>query len=166
MKDYLARYLKEEDEDLKDPGGTALTKLTKPPPEDSFVSFVSAQPLGSPEHGAPQSCPRCGGDLAMSQTKLHRHLWCEGEGCIAYERWEAIGEGGNLSGAFPQVKLLLTLPGVDLAVAQTLLAALGEISRFKARYCRPRASPLITSAPPTTAPPVARSTAATRRSTP
>ena len=101
MKDYLARYLKEEDEDLKDPGGTALTKLTKPPPEDSFVSFVSAQPLGSPEHGAPQSCPRCGRDLAMSQTKLHRHLWCEGEGCIAYERWEAIGEGGNLSAAFP-----------------------------------------------------------------
>ena len=67
MKDYLARYLKEEDEDLKDPGGTALTKLTKPPPEDSFVSFVSAQPLGSPEHGAPQSCPRCGRDLAMSR---------------------------------------------------------------------------------------------------
>ena len=42
MKDYLARYLKEEDENLKDPGGTALTKLTKPLPEDSFVSFVSA----------------------------------------------------------------------------------------------------------------------------
>ena len=33
MKDYLARYLKEEeDEDLKDPRGEALTKLTKPPP--------------------------------------------------------------------------------------------------------------------------------------
>lgn len=32
--------------------------------------------------------------------------------------------------ADPQVKLLLTLPGVDLVVAQTLLATLGEVSRF------------------------------------
>lgn len=31
----------------------------------------------------------------------------------------------------PEVKLLMTLPGVDVAVAQTLLAALGEISRFR-----------------------------------
>lgn len=30
-----------------------------------------------------------------------------------------------------RVKLLLTLPGVDLAVAQTLLAALGDVSRFR-----------------------------------
>ena len=30
----------------------------------------------------------------------------------------------------PQVKLLMTLPGVDFAVAETLLAALGDISRF------------------------------------
>jgi transposase len=33
--------------------------------------------------------------------------------------------------ADPQVKLLLTLPGVDLVVAQTLLATLGEVSRFR-----------------------------------
>src|ERR1051325_1685882 len=33
--------------------------------------------------------------------------------------------------ANPQVKLLLTLPGVDLVVAQTLLATLGEVSRFR-----------------------------------
>jgi transposase len=32
--------------------------------------------------------------------------------------------------ANPQVKLLLTLPGVDLVVAQTLLATLGDVSRF------------------------------------
>jgi transposase len=30
----------------------------------------------------------------------------------------------------PQVKLLMTLPGVDLIVAQTLLATLGDIARF------------------------------------
>jgi transposase len=30
----------------------------------------------------------------------------------------------------PQVKLLMTLPGVDFAVAHTILAALGDISRF------------------------------------
>jgi len=30
----------------------------------------------------------------------------------------------------PQVKLLLTLPGVDIIVAQTLLSALGDIERF------------------------------------
>lgn len=30
----------------------------------------------------------------------------------------------------PQIRLLMTLPGVDFAVAQTLLAALGDISRF------------------------------------
>lgn len=30
----------------------------------------------------------------------------------------------------PRVKLLITLPGVDVAVAQTLLAALGDTSRF------------------------------------
>lgn len=30
----------------------------------------------------------------------------------------------------PQVKLLLTLPGVDIIVAQTLLATLGDITRF------------------------------------
>jgi hypothetical protein len=32
--------------------------------------------------------------------------------------------------ADPRVKLLMTLPGVDYTVAQTLLAALGDISRF------------------------------------
>ncbi len=32
--------------------------------------------------------------------------------------------------AEPRVKLLMTLPGVDRAVAQTLLAALGDVSRF------------------------------------
>jgi len=32
----------------------------------------------------------------------------------------------------PRVRLLMTLPGVDLAVAQGLLAALGEIDRFAA----------------------------------
>src|SRR5712691_10179159 len=32
--------------------------------------------------------------------------------------------------ANPQVKLLFTLPGVDLVVAQTLLATLGDVSRF------------------------------------
>jgi transposase len=30
----------------------------------------------------------------------------------------------------PRVKLLLTLPGVDVAVAQTILATLGDVSRF------------------------------------
>lgn len=34
------------------------------------------------------------------------------------------------AGADPRVKLLITLPGVDVAVAQALLACLGEISRF------------------------------------
>ncbi len=33
--------------------------------------------------------------------------------------------------ADPRVKLLMTLPGVDYTVAQTLLAALGDIGRFK-----------------------------------
>jgi transposase len=33
--------------------------------------------------------------------------------------------------ADPRLPLLMTLPGVDLAVAQTLLAALGDITRFK-----------------------------------
>jgi len=31
----------------------------------------------------------------------------------------------------PRVRLLMTLPGVDLAVAQTLLAALGDVGRFR-----------------------------------
>jgi transposase len=31
----------------------------------------------------------------------------------------------------PKVRLLMTLPGVDVAVAQTLLATLGDISRFR-----------------------------------
>jgi transposase len=31
----------------------------------------------------------------------------------------------------PRVKLLLTLPGVDVTVAQTLLAALGDVGRFR-----------------------------------
>jgi transposase len=31
----------------------------------------------------------------------------------------------------PQVKLLITLPGVDLTVAQTLLATLGDVTRFR-----------------------------------
>lgn len=31
----------------------------------------------------------------------------------------------------PRVRLLVTLPGVDVAVAQTLLAVLGDVSRFK-----------------------------------
>lgn len=31
----------------------------------------------------------------------------------------------------PRVSLLITLPGVDIAVAQTMLAALGDIGRFK-----------------------------------
>jgi hypothetical protein len=31
----------------------------------------------------------------------------------------------------PRVRLLMTLPGVDVAVAQTLLAALGDIQRFR-----------------------------------
>ena len=102
MKDYLARYLKEEDEeDLKDPRGWALTKLTKLPAPGVLSVLSVPYPPGPRENRTSQSCPRCGRDLAMSQTKLHRHLWCEGEGCLAYERWEAIGEGGNLSGAFP-----------------------------------------------------------------
>ncbi len=33
--------------------------------------------------------------------------------------------------ADPRVKLLMTLPGVDVAVAQSVLAALGDIDRFK-----------------------------------
>jgi transposase len=33
--------------------------------------------------------------------------------------------------ADPRVKLLMTLPGVDVAVAQTVLAALGDIQRFR-----------------------------------
>jgi transposase len=33
--------------------------------------------------------------------------------------------------ANPQVKLLMTLPGVDLIVAQTLLATLGDVTRFR-----------------------------------
>jgi transposase len=33
--------------------------------------------------------------------------------------------------AEPRVKLLMTLPGVDVAVAETLLAALGDVSRFR-----------------------------------
>jgi transposase len=32
--------------------------------------------------------------------------------------------------AAPRTRLLMTLPGVDFPVAQTLLAALGEIDRF------------------------------------
>jgi transposase len=38
-----------------------------------------------------------------------------------------LAQGGYVD---PQVKLLLTLPGVDLVVAQTLLATLGDVSRF------------------------------------
>jgi transposase len=33
--------------------------------------------------------------------------------------------------ADPRVKLLITLPGVDVAIAQTLLACLGDIARFR-----------------------------------
>jgi transposase len=36
----------------------------------------------------------------------------------------------TLGGGDPRVKLLVTLPGVDVAVAQTLLACLGDVSRF------------------------------------
>jgi transposase len=41
---------------------------------------------------------------------------------------QALLIGGS---ADPRVKLLVTLPGIDVAVAQTLLAALGDINRFK-----------------------------------
>jgi len=37
----------------------------------------------------------------------------------------------NAGAQDPRVKLLLTLPGVDVSVAQTLLAALGDVRRFK-----------------------------------
>jgi len=37
----------------------------------------------------------------------------------------------QLGYADPQVKLLMTLPGVDLTVAQTLLATLGDVTRFR-----------------------------------
>lgn len=47
---------------------------------------------------------------------------------------ELIGEvTGHLAAkawADPRIKLLMTLPGVDFTVAQTLLSALGDISRF------------------------------------
>ena len=36
----------------------------------------------------------------------------------------------QLAGADPRIKLLITLPGVDIACAQTMLAALGDLSRF------------------------------------
>jgi len=35
------------------------------------------------------------------------------------------------AGSDPRLKLLVTLPGVDLAVAQALLACLGDVSRFR-----------------------------------
>jgi transposase len=41
---------------------------------------------------------------------------------------EALAIGAD---ADPRAKLLLTLPGVDVTVAQSLLAALGDLSRFK-----------------------------------
>lgn len=45
---------------------------------------------------------------------------------------EALSEALAIDGYNdPRVPLLITLPGVDVAVAQTLLAALGDISRFK-----------------------------------
>jgi len=36
----------------------------------------------------------------------------------------------RLAGEDPRIKLLITLPGVDVACAQSLLAALGDLSRF------------------------------------
>jgi transposase len=45
---------------------------------------------------------------------------------------EAVSEALAVDGYDdPRVRLLITLPGVDVAVAQTLLAALGDIHRFK-----------------------------------
>lgn len=46
----------------------------------------------------------------------------------------------------PRVKLLMTLPGVDMTVAQTLLAAWGDIARFD---CAERASAYLGLAPST-----------------
>jgi transposase len=36
----------------------------------------------------------------------------------------------RLAGGDPRIKLLITLPGIDVACAQSLLAALGDLSRF------------------------------------
>jgi transposase len=41
------------------------------------------------------------------------------------------GTLAQLGAPDPRLRLLLTLPGVDLAVAQTLLAALGDVTRFR-----------------------------------
>jgi transposase len=43
---------------------------------------------------------------------------------------QALAEHAYVSPQAPQVKLLMTLPGVDFTVAQALLAALGDIERF------------------------------------
>lgn len=48
------------------------------------------------------------------------------EEIVAADRALAIGGYAD-----PRVKLLMTLPGVDVTVAQALLAAMGDISRFK-----------------------------------
>ena len=57
MKDYLALYLKEEDEDLKDPGGTALTKLTKPRVR-GVLSVLSVPNPSDPLNMAPRKAVR------------------------------------------------------------------------------------------------------------
>lgn len=66
-------------------------------------------------------------DLGRAVVEAELRLLDATEGEIA-ALTERLAQDGY---ADPRLRLLLTLPGVDLAVAQTLLAALGDVRRFR-----------------------------------
>ncbi len=91
-------------------------RLLAPPVNDLFsrqgLAWLATVPLEPEDRAAVASTQRL---LAVVEAEL-----------AALER--PLAEAGY---ADARVTLLLTLPGVDLAVAQTLLAALGDVTRFR-----------------------------------
>jgi transposase len=91
-------------------------RLLTPPVTKLFshagLAWLATAPLPPEERAAVERTQRLLAAVEAERTALERPL-------------------AELGYADARVKLLLTLPGVDLTVAQTLLAALGEVTRFR-----------------------------------
>ena len=90
-------------------------RLIEPPSGDLFsqknLDWLAALPLDPQGH-----------EFLQRQLRLLLQLETELEDVVQAQRCTAYHN--------PQVKLLMTLPGVDFTVAETVLAALGDITRF------------------------------------
>lgn len=91
-------------------------RLLTPPGPQLFsragLAWLATAPLPPEDRAAVESAQRLLAAVEAELTALERPL-------------------AELGYADARVKLLLSLPGVDLAVAQTLLAALGDVPRFR-----------------------------------